>query len=367
MGRKASGLAVDADDRATLEGVARSATSVQRDVLRARIVLLRMEGVSQAAVAVRLGVSRPTVALWEGRYGALGLEGLTDRPGRGRKPSLPAAKVAQVVTGASQAPPGGRTRWSVRSMARAAGVSKSTVHALWKRNDLKPHRLRSFKLSKDPQFESKFWDVIGLYLDPPDKALVLCCDEKSQCQALERTQPGLPLGIGHIRTATHDYVRHGTITLFAALSYLDGKIISRTETRHTHAEWLRFLKQIDRQTPQDLDLHIIADNYATHKKKEVKDWLQRHPRFHMHFTPTGSSWMNLIERFFADLTNHVVRDGSFASVGNLTRAIEAYLAEHNLDPKPYRWNANGAKILEKIHRARQALEIASSCKDNLRT
>ena len=197
-----------------------------------------------------------------------------------------------------------------------------------------------------------------MYLNPPAKALVLCCDEKSQCQALERSQPGLPLGIGHIRTRTHDYIRHGTLTLFAALSYLEGKIISRTEEKHTHVEWLRFLKQIDRNVPKALDLHIIADNYATHKKQEVRDWLTRHPRFTMHFTPTGSSWMNLVERFFADLTGDCVREGSFTSVGELTRSINAYLAERNLNPKPYRWKAKGQEILEKIHRARQALNAA---------
>ena len=201
-------------------------------------------------------------------------------------------------------------------MAKEVGVSRHTVHTIWKRNDLKPHRTPTFKLSKDPKFEQKFWDVIGLYLHPPEKALVLCCDEKTQCQALERSQPGLPLGIGHIRTRTHDYKRHGTITLFAALNYLDGKLISRTEQRHTHVEWLRFLKQIERETPKSLAIHLIV-GYSTHKHERVRRWVDRHPRIHCHFTPTGSSWLNLVERFFADLTSDVIRDGSFRSVPEL--------------------------------------------------
>jgi transposase len=234
-------------------------------------------------------------------------------------------------------------------------MSRQSVHRIWKENDLKPHLRRTFKISNDPQFEQKFWDVIGLYLNPPDKALVLCCDEKSQCQALERTQPGLPLGIGHIRTQTHDYIRHGTITLFAALNYLDGKILSRTETRHTHVEWLRFLKQLDRETPAELQLHLIVDNYATHKHEKVRNWLKRHPRIVLHFTPTASSWMNLVERFFADLTQDCVREGSFASVRELIHAIDEFLAVRNEEPKRYVWRAKGEEILRKIEKAKIAL------------
>ena len=240
-------------------------------------------------------------------------------------------------------------------MAQEVGVSHMSVHRVWRQNDLKPHLRRTFKLSNDARFLEKFWDVIALYLNPPERALVLCCDEKSQCQALERTQPGLPLGIGHIRTHTHDYIRHGTITLFAALNYLDGKLISRLEQRHTHVEWLRFLKQIHRETPKDLDIHLIIDNYCTHKHQKVKEWLQKHPRFHVHFTPTSSSWMNLVERFFADLTQEVVRDGSFSSVRALVNDIEAYLIARNENPKPYRWKAKGEEILAKIERARAAM------------
>ncbi len=250
---------------------------------------------------------------WRRRFAAKGLAGLSDAARSGCPSRLPPEKVARVLTGVTQ-PPQGRTRWSVRTMARHAGLSKTRVQQLWSRNDLKPHQVRTFKVSTDPQFESKFWDIIGLYLEPPQKALVLCCDEKSQCQALERTQPGLPLGVGQVRTRTHDYTRHGTVTLFAALSYLDGKILSQTAARHRHTEWLKFLQQLDRETPPELALHLIIDNYATHKHARVKAWLAWHPRFHLHCTPTGSSWLTLVERFFRDLTVDVVREGSFASV-----------------------------------------------------
>ena len=302
---------------------------------------------------------RRIVTKWCGRFRKVGLAGLADAGGRGRKPCLSEEVRAQILTQATQ-PPKGRTRHSVRSMARAAHVSIGTVHALWQANDIKPHLTRTFKLSNDPQFEAKFWDVIGLYLNPPDKALVLCCDEKSQCQALERTQPGLPLGVGHIKTRTHDYIRHGTVTLFAALSYLDGKVLSRTAEQHTHKEWLAFLKVIERETPTDLAIHLIMDNYATHKHPTVKSWLARHPRFHLHFTPTSSSWLNLVERFFRDLTEDVVREGSFGSVRELVDAIEVYLAERNLAPKRYVWKKKGEEILAKISRARVAQAAAPS-------
>jgi transposase len=244
-------------------------------------------------------------------------------------------------------------------MARHANVSSATVQRLWQANDIRPHLTRTFKLSNDKHFEEKFWDVIGLYLSPPDRALVLCCDEKSQCQALERTQPGLPLGIGHIRTRTHDYTRHGTITLFAALNYLDGKIISRTAKRHTHRQWLDFLRQLDRETTAEMTLHLIVDNYSTHKHPRVKAWLRAHPRVHLHFTPTSSSWMNLVERFFRDLTVDVVRDGSFTSTRQLTEAIDAYLAERNLSPSRYVWKKSGEEILAAIQEARKAAVTTS--------
>lgn len=327
----------------------------KRDSLRAEIVLLRTEKKRQKDVAKEVGVSVVTVNKWSQRFAEKGLQGLEDEPGRGRKESLPPEKVSMIVTKATQKPPQRKKRWSTRTMAKEAGVSHSTVSRIWRKNDIKPHVVKTFKISTDPNFEEKFWDVIGLYLDPPERALVLCCDEKTQCQALERTQPGLPLGVGEIRTKTHDYKRHGTITLFAALNYLDGKLISRTEEEHTHVEWLRFLKQINRETSSDLDIHLIVDNYCTHKEATVKKWLDKHPRFHVHFTPTSSSWLNLVERFFGELTEDVIREGSFTSVRHLVRDIEDYLAERNLNPKPYRWKADGEAILRKIKRAKETL------------
>src|SRR6201982_740007 len=239
-------------------------------------------------------------------------------------------------------------------MARAAGISPASVQRLWAAGDIKPHLSRTFKLSNDTRFEEKCWDVIGLYLNPPEKALILCCDEKSQCQALERTQPGLPLGIGHIKTKTHDYIRHGTLTLFAALNYLDGKLITRIAKRHRHQEWLAFLKTIDHETPSGLDIHLISDNYATHNLREVKRWLAKPPRFHMHFTPPSSSWLNLVERFFRDLTDFITQK-SFASLGDLSEAIIDFLAERNKNAKRHVWHAKGADILRKIEAARKAM------------
>lgn len=354
MARPISTLEITDEERRELQRRVRAPSTAKRDHVRAQIILLRSEGLSQKDVAARLQLNTVLVNRWCRRFETAGLEGLRDQAGRGRKATVPVQKVEQIVGEAGRSRPGGG-RWSTRTMAQKVGVSHATVYRLWRNNDLKPHLRRTFKLSNDARFVEKFWDVIGLYLNPPERALVLCCDEKSQCQALERTQPGLPLGIGHIRTQTHDYIRHGTITLFAALNYLDGKLISRLEQRHTHVEWLRFLKQIDRETPKDLDIHLIVDNYCTHKHQNVRQWLDKHPRFHVHFTPTGSSWMNLVERFFADLTRDAVRDGSFSSVGALVRDIEAYLAERNAAPKPYRWKAKGEEILAKIERARAVL------------
>lgn len=367
MARPVRSLPITAVQRAELSRLVKRPTAAQRAVRRARIILHRAEGLSQDDTARRVGVNRPVVVHWEKRFREAGLGGLADAKGRGRKPSVALATKAEIISRATRPPPS-RGRWSVRTMAQAMGVSKDTVQRLWRANDIKPHLLETFKLSNDPEFEAKFWDVIGLYLDPPDKALVLCCDEKSQCQALERTQPGLPLGIGHVRTRTHDYTRHGTITLFAALSYLDGKIFGQTAPRHTHRQWLAFLKHLDKAAPADLTLHLIIDNYATHKHPRVKRWIawrnarqrraQGHDRLVLHFTPTSSSWINLIERFFRDLTTEAVRDGSFASVAELVRTIEAYLAERNLAPKRYLWKAEGRDILRKINRARAAAGMA---------
>jgi transposase len=359
MARPIKRLHAEVDVVKELRRRVRSTTIGVRDRQRADIVLLRLDGLSVNAVAERLGTTPKRVSLWSKRFERQGLAGLDDKPGRGRKPSIPGTTVERVITEATR-PPQGRRRWSTRSMARHAGVSASSVQRIWSQNDLKPHRVKTFKLSNDPHFEEKFWDVIGLYLDPPAKAMVLCCDEKSQCQALERTQLGLPLAPKRPRTMTHDYTRPGTVTLFAALNVLEGTLITRTEARHSHVEWLRFLKQIDRNTPRDLDLHLIVDNYATHKHPKVKAWLERHPRFKMHYTPTSSSWLNLVERFFADLTAEVIRAGSFASVRDLVRDIKAYLADRNANPKRYEWRAEGAEILAKLRRARAALNKAEA-------
>ena len=356
-----SKIVLSGEERGELERRINATTVAVRDRQRAQIVVLSAAGMSQHQIAARVGVSRVTVNLWCQRFLANRLAGLEDAAGRGRKPSVPLEAV-RVVLDKVVTPPATLGRWSCRTMARRAGVSKATVQRLWAANDIKPHLTRTFKLSKDKQFEKKFWDVIGLYLNPPEKALILCCDEKSQCQALERTQPGLPLGVGHIKTKTHDYFRHGTLTLFAALNYLDGKLITRIAKRHRHQEWLAFLKTIDHETPSTLDIHLIADNYATHKHAEVKRWLAKHPRFHRHFTPTSSSWLNLVERFFRDLTDFITAQ-SFASVGKLSDAIIAFLAERNKNAKRYVWHAKGEDILRKIKAARQAMvrNEASAC------
>lgn len=354
MGRPIGKLEVDATQRRELERIHKSHTSQRRDVLRARIILERANALSLKDVAEKLGVRRRIVGKWCSRFERFGMAGLKDAKGRGRPGTIPDSIKERAITEAVSKP-SSRSRWSLRSMGRQLGISDTTIHRLWQANDIKPHRTRTFKVSNDKQFDEKFWDVIGLYLEPPAKALVLCCDEKSQCQALERTQPGLPLGIGHIRTKTHDYIRHGTITLFAALNYLDGKIISRMAERHTHRQWLDFLVQIDKETPQKLTIHLISDNYSTHKHPAVVKWLKRHTRIHVHFTPTSSSWMNLVERFFRDLTEDVVREGSFTSTKELVSAIDRYLAERNISPVRYVWKKKGAEILEKIRRAKVAL------------
>lgn len=353
-------IVLSEDEQIELSRRIRSATIRQRDGRRARVILLAAQGCSRNEIARLTGLSVVSVTRWCKRFQELRLQGLIDLPGRGRKPSLPAEALKRTLEQVTQ-PRIGQPRWSCRSMARVAGISSASVQRIWAANDIKPHLTRTFKLSNDPNFEEKFWDVIGLYLAPPDKALVLCCDEKSQVQALQRTQPGLPLGIGHIRTQTHDYVRHGTLTLFAAMDYLQGRLISSIETQHRHQEWLAFLKKINRETPKGLQLHLIVDNYATHKHPVVKEWLKRHPRFHMHFTPTSSSWMNMVERFFRDITVFL-RDGSFSSTRELASSITTFLALHNAKPSLYVWNAKGEDILRKIQRAREAM--TSQSKEN---
>lgn len=367
MARPKLPLHLSPEQRTELHRLLRAPSTPQKLVRRARIALLAAEGKDNRQIAAELATSQGTVGLWRQRVLDLGLAGLREAPRPGRPRTLSVQQV-QIALNEVVRPPKGRGRWSCRSMARHSGLSRSSVQRLWAANDLKPHRTRLFKLSTDPQFEAKFWDIVGLYLDPPVRALVLCCDEKSQCQALERTQPGLPLGQGHLATRTPDYYRQGTVTLFAALNYLNGKILAARAPRHRHQEWLKFLQAIEQAAPPEVDLHLILDNDATHQHPRGRRWLAHRPRFHLHFTPTSASWLNLVERFFRDLSQDVVRPGSFTSVRELTGAIWAYLEARNLRPRRYEWRAEGKAILEKIRRAREALARASHItKDSLET
>jgi transposase len=308
-------------------------------------------------IARELRTSRPTVQLWRERFLALRLLGLEkDAPRPGRIPKISQRKINAVVEATLHSQPPNATHWSTRTMAKAQKLSEATIRRIWKKHNLKPHLVSTFKLSRDKRFVEKLCDIVGLYLNPPDKSLVLCLDEKSQIQALDRTQPGLPLKKGRCGTMTHDYVRHGTTTLFAALSMLDGQVIGDCMPRHRHQEFLRFLKKIDNETYPELDLHLIVDNYGTHKHPRVKSWLKRHPRFHMHFTPTSSSWLNLIERWFRELTEKRLRRGSFACVPDLIAAIEEYLSNHNQNPRVFIWSAPVDKILSKIAKCKEALD-----------
>ena len=326
---------ISEEQRAVLERWAGAQKTPQSVALRARIVLLASEGVSNSEIARTLGVSRPTVILWRSRFAEGGPPALTEtKPGRGRKPTISAAKVKAIVQATTQTRPPGQTHWSCRSMAKAQGVSPASVQRIWDAHGLKPHRVRTFKLSTDPRFSEKLTDVVGLYLNPPEKAIVLCVDEKSQIQALDRTQPSLPMKKGRAGTMTHDYKRNGTTTLFAALSTLDGSVVGQCLPRHRHQEFLKFLRHLDRAFPGERDLHLIVDNYRTHTHDNVNAWLAKHPRFHLHFTPTSSSWLNLVERWFRELTDKAIRRGVFHSVPDLIDAIEAFLAAHNQDPKP---------------------------------
>ena len=345
------------EDRAALEGWVADRNTPQKLVWRARIVLMWAEDAGVTAIVRATGKTKRTAYRWRDRYVAQGLEGLKRDASRpGRKKPLSAAMIERVVQMTlTEKPPAG-THWSVRKLAKAVGLSHSSVQRIWAAHGLKPHLTKSFKLSNDPQFSEKVQDVVGLYLDPPDKALVLCVDEKSQIQALDRTQPGLPLKKGRAGTMTHDYKRHGTTTLFAALDVATGKVIGRCLKRHRHQEFLRFLREIDRTTPKRLDLHLIVDNDATHKHPKVRAWLAKHPRFHLHFTPTSASWLNLVERFFGLITEDAIRRGVFRSVADLEAAIDAYLEHHNTDPKPFVWTAKAAHILEKVARGRRVLE-----------
>jgi transposase len=350
-------VGVSDTDRKALERLSQAPTTEQRVALRVRVVLLSGEGVSTSDICEHLGTTTPTVTRWRERYEQEGVCGLLkDAPRSGRLPTFSKAQVAEVLRKTQQEKPAGATQWSTRTLAPVVGVSAATVGRIWRAHGLKPHRVKRFKLSTDPQFVEKLEDIAGLYIAPPEKAVVFSVDEKSQIQALDRTQPGLPMKKGRAGTMTHDYKRNGTTTLFAALNVATGEVIDECMPRHRHDEFLLFLKKLERQTDKTLDLQIIADNYATHKHPEVNAWLDTHPRVHMHFTPTSASWVNLVERFFAEITDKAIRRGVFKSVRELEAAIETFIETRNRNPRPYIWTASVASILEKIGRARDALE-----------
>lgn len=351
--RVAPPIVLSPEEERTLVRLAHSKTCSVRLAERARIVLLAAQGLQDVQIAAEVGVGRIAAGRWRRRYVEAGLAGIERDLPRGAPPAK--VDVAKLVELTTQTKPEAATHWSTRKMAAVLKVSPSTVMRHWQANGLKPHLVRGFKVSRDPQFVEKLEDIVGLYMSPPEHALVLCCDEKSQVQALDRTQPGLPLKKGRAQTMTHDYKRHGTTTLFAALNVLDGKVIGQCQQRHTHAEWLKFLRKIDRETPKDKTLHLIADNYATHKHPAVQEWLARHPRFNMHFTPTSASWLNMVERFFRDITTERLRRGVFTSVPELVAAIDEYVAHHNVNPKPFIWTKSARDILQKVIRANSRL------------
>ena len=357
MPRSRRALALKEGDEQQLRQWVAAFGTPQQVSLRSRIVLAAAAGQSDSAIARDLEVNRNTVILWRGRFRKEGLDGLWEvAPGRGRKPSYGPEKIQAIVDATLRTKPKGMTQWSCRLMAASQNVSKSTINNIWQSHNLKPHRVKTFKLSRDAKFLEKLTDVVGLYLNPPQQAIVLCVDEKSQIQALDRTQPGLPIKKGRCGTMTHDYKRNGTTTLFAALEVLQGRVIGECFERHRHQELLRFLRRLDREFPGEIPLHLVMDNYGTHKHPRVQTWLQRHPRFVPHFVPTSSSWLNLVERWFGELTRKRIRRGSFGSVEDLEEAIEEFLAAWNEKPKPFVWTATVESIVQKLSRCRQTLE-----------
>jgi transposase len=359
--RIAPAVVIDISQQKTLEQWAKSRSLPARQVERAKVVLLAAEGQSDLEISAALRISNQKAARWRKRYLRLGLAGLEkDAPRPGRKPAIPVGVKEELIHKTTQSKPANATHWSTRTMAAEMGVSEATVRRIWHAHGLKPHLVETFKVSKDKQFAEKLEAIVGLYLNPPEHALVMCVDEKSQIQALDRTQPGLPLKKGRGATMTHDYKRNGTATLFAALNTLDGTVIGMCQERHRHQEWLKFLRVIDDVTPAGKQLHLIADNYATHKHAKVQRWLKRHPRFHVHFTPTSASWLNMVERFFRDLTQNRLRRGVFRDVEELIMAVEGYIDRHNENPKPFIWTAKANDILEKVKRARKSLNNAQS-------
>lgn len=355
--RTACKIVLTEKERITLKRWSRGRSTPTRLVLRSRMVLLAAQGMMNKDIAKEVGTSRQSVGLWRSRFAQRGVAGVEkDAPRGGRKPTRRARVARLILERTTQTVPANATHWSVRTLAKELGVSPTMVHRVWKANGLKPHLIRTFKVSHDPRFVEKLVDVVGLYLNPPEHALVLCADEKSQIQALDRTQPGLSMYPGRCGTMTHDYKRNGTTTLFAAIERVEGRLIGTCMPRHRHQEWIKFLKLIDQQTPVELDLHLVIDNYATHKHPKVKNWLKRHPRFQMHFIPTSSSWLNLIERWFREITAKRIRRGSFHSEKELVQAIMDYIATHNKNPKSFSWTAKAETILSKVSRARAALD-----------
>ena len=351
IGRPMKPLLLTDDEREQLQGMAKSRSMPYSLVVRSQIVLACSNGEANKDIAERLGVSGMTVGKWRKRFLDQGITGLHDelRPGRPR--SYKDAKVAEVINFVLQTKPDdGSTHWSTRTVAKETGVSKTTVHRWLQAFSVRPHLQETFKLSTDPFFVEKVRDIVGLYLNPPDKAVVLCVDEKSQIQALDRTQPILPLGLGYVEGITHDYIRHGTTTLFAALDVATGEVITQCKPRHRHQEFLSFLRQIDDSVPEDLDIHMIVDNYCTHKHAKVKDWLAKRPRFHVHFTPTYSSWLNQVERWFGIITEKAIRRGSFRSVKELIAKIDKFVAAYNKNKAPFVWTATADSIFEKLRR-----------------
>lgn len=348
-GRKAQVVTVSDQDREVLERWTRRHTSAQSLARRARIVLAAAEGDSNTAIAARLDVTTGTVAKWRGRFADGGIEAMLDEPRVGAPRKIEDAKIEEVIVATLESKPRDATHWSTRSLAKKVGVSDASVARIWRAFGLQPHRAENWKLSKDPQFVEKVRDIVGLYMNPPDNALVLCVDEKSQIQALDRSQPVLPMLPHTPERRTHDYIRHGTTSLFAALVVTTGKVIGRMHQRHRAIEFLKFLKVIDSEVPADLDLHLVLDNYATHKTPAVQRWLARHPRFHLHFTPTGASWLNLVERWFAELTRKQIKRGSHRSTRQLENDIRAFLEINNDDPKPFVWTKSADEIFDSIN------------------
>lgn len=356
MNHAADALELTPQDRETLESWVNAHNTPQQISLRAQVILLAADGMANARIAEELGFSRPTVLQWRKRFEHGSIDALTRiKPGRGRKPEISREQIEAIINDTLHTKPKGATHWSRRTMAKHHGVSATTIQKIWDAHGLQPHRVKTFKLSNDPKFIEKLTDIVGLYLNPPDQAAVICVDEKSQIQALDRTQPGLPMKKGRCGTRTHDYKRNGTTSLFAALDVLSGQVIGECYERHRHQEFLKFLRRLDREFPKQKPLHLILDNYGTHNHPNVKAWLEKHPRFHLHFTPTSSSWLNLIERWFAELTNKRIRRGAFASVEDLVAAIEEFVEVHNTDSKPFVWTATVDKIIRKVNKCKVIL------------